>query len=252
MSALIAGRKGIFVALALLFSVGIMSAASYSYVGDGGLLTVATFDPGTGDVVQGVTTFVISVPDIAIVEPGDSVLLTLMGLEYPYAGDLHVTLSDATNTITGDVFNHIGAFSPGDPGYATQFGNSSSICSGNYSFDSSFGGDIWAAAGPPLGSSDSIPCGNYAPSTAFSGANDNLSFQFAGLPINGNWTLTIYDDYPPTSFFAPQLVSWSLTVQASAIGAVPEPSTFFPICLAAAGLLGIHRRVNYSRKVQRL
>ena len=118
-------------------------------------------------------------------------------LQYPYAGDLEVTLSLTGSNVSGDVFNQIGALTPGDPGYATQFGNSSLLCSGNYNFDSGYSGGLWAAAAPPMGSGDSIPCGNYFPTTGFSPNNDNLSYLFAGLPINGVWTLTIYDDYPP-------------------------------------------------------
>jgi len=233
---LLAGRaKWCIPFLSFLLSVAPARAASYTYSGPGGDLNVATFD-GMGNPVQGVTAFSIPVADLALVNPGDSVMLSLIGLQYPYAGDLEVTLS--LNGLSGDVFNQIGAVNPGDPGYSSQFGNSTVGCSGNYNFDSSFSGDLWAAAAPPLGYGDSIPCGDYAPTTAFSNTNDNLSYLFSGMPIGGNWTLTIYDNYPPfgggAQTFVPGLTAWSLTVQATP---VPEPATTFPLALSSSLLL---------------
>ena len=220
---------------------GILWAGTYTYIGAGGNLNVATFDINNAPV-QGVTTFTINVSDLAVVDPGDSVTVSLVGLQYPYAGDLQASLSLTNNvtTASGDLFANIGAASPGDPGYPAQFGDSISICSGNYNFDSSYSGDLWAAAGG-LGSSDSIPCGNYFPTTALSSANDNLSFRFAGLQINGTWTLTIYDDYPPFNggigSFTPGILSWGLTVQAAASSGAPEPSGAIPIAFCIALLV---------------
>ena len=221
---------------ALLFSMGTMPANTYSYFGAGGDLNVATFDD-MNNVVQGVTTFNIQVSDLAMADPGDSLMVSLVGLQYPSAGDLHITLQGPTN-VNGDVLNHIGAFTPGDPGYQTQFGDSLLPCSGNYNFDSSYTDDLWATAAP-LGINDSIPCGNYFPTTAFSPSNNNLSFLYAGLPVLGTWTLTIYDDYPPfnggSGPFVPGLTSWGLTLQATPVSASPEPST--AVLIAFSGLL---------------
>ena len=242
---LLAGvHKLCFTLLALPLAMGTLLASTYSYFGVGGDLNVATFD-SMNNVVVGVTTFSIPVSDLVFVDPGDSVQLSLIGLQYPYAGDLHITLQSPTNA-TGDVFNHIGAFMPGDPGYATQFGNSILPCSGNYNFDSSYNDDFWAAAAR-LGSTDSIPCGNYLPTTAFSPNGDNLSFLFAGLPANGIWTLTIYDDYPPfngdSGPFIPGLSSWELTIQAAPASTSPEPSTVVLSALSAL-LLWVVRRLR--------
>ena len=228
--------------LLLPLSVVMLQAGKYSYFGAGGDLNVATFD-SMNNVLEGITTFSIQVSDLAVENSGDSLMISLLGLQYPYAGDLRVTLTSPTN-VTGDVFNHIGALVPGDPGYATQFGNSISPCSGNYNFDSSYTGDLWATA-DSLSSSASIPCGNYFPTTAFSPNNDNLSFLYAGQPIAGTWTLTIYDDYPPfngeSGSFVPGLTSWELDVQATPVSASPEPSTAILMACATV-LLGVVRR----------
>ena len=225
MTFLAAGYRICFLLLALPLFLPAVRATTFTYTGTGGDLNLATFDR-TNAVVPGVTTFTISVPDLAFVDPGDSVTLSLAGLQYPFAGDLRVTLQKSN--VTGDVFNHIGAFNPGDPGYATQLGNSISLCSGNYNFDSTYSGNLWTTAAG-LGSADSIPCGNYFPTTAFSANNDNLSSGFAGLQINGAWTLAIYDDFPPfnggIAAFVPGLSSWDLTIQAASTSTTPEPAT---------------------------
>jgi hypothetical protein len=228
------------------FAAGTAGAVEITYSGTGADLNVATFD-GSGDVIQGVTTLTIQGTDPYLVAPGDSVQVSLTGLQYPYAGDLQVNLSleDSLGNVlaSGDLFNQIGAFIPGDPGYDTQFGNSSSIPSGNYSFDSSFTGDLWNTAAA-LGSADSIPNGNYWPTTALSNTNDNLSTSFAGLPLKDQWVLIIYDDYPPFNGgieqFVPSLTSWSVTVQAGTV--VPEPSTAMLAVLCGVLLCVIHGR----------
>ena len=227
------------------FAVGTAGAVGITYNGAGADLNVATFD-SSGDVIQGVTILTVQGTDPYLVAPGDSVQVSLTGLQYPYAGDLQVNLSleDSLGNVlmSGDAFNQIGAFNPGDPGYDTQFGNSSSIPSGNYVFDSSFTSDLWNTAAA-LGSSDSIPNGNYWPTTALSDTNDNLSAFFAGLPVNDKWVLTIYDDYPPFNGgieeFVPSLTAWSVTVQAETVAA--EPSTAMPVVLCG-GLLWVIRR----------
>src|SRR5665213_2074170 len=152
--------KRLFVSVVLtLFAFAVAGAVGFTYTGAGADLNVATFDR-SGNVVQGVTTLSVAGTDAYLVALGDSVRVAITGLQYPYAGDLQATLSleDSHGSVLmgGDIFNQIGAFSPGDPGYGTQFGDSSSIASGNYVFDSRFSGDPWATAAA-LGSADSIP-----------------------------------------------------------------------------------------------
>jgi hypothetical protein len=252
---------------ALCFSTA-ASANLITYSGAGSDLNVATLD-GMGNVVVGITTLMIPVTEPTyVVDPGDSVILSLTGLQYPFAGDLRVTLSvtDAASNVLvlGDVFNRIGLTNPADPsdfGYGTQFGDSFTIDSGNYVFCPPTGcpnntgyngspttGDLWTTAAP-LGSNDSIPSGNYAPTTSLSDAYDGLDMMFGGVtvPTNGFWVLTIFDYFPPFSgggaAFTPGIQSWGLTVQATDAAALPEPSTALSIPLAL-GFLWLLRRVS--------
>ena len=240
-----AGRNRLyFCLLAILSSIGTGRANTLNYSNAAGDLNVATFD-SSNNVVQGVTTFTIQVPDLALEDAGDSLMVSLVGLLYPYAGDLHVTLTNPLN-VTGDVFDHIGALVPGDPGYPALFGDSIVPCSGNYNFDSGYSGDLWGTAAQ-TGSGESIQCGNYVPTAALSAANDNLSFLFAGMPINGIWTLTIYDDYPPFNgdigTFTPGLSSWGLTLQ-TASATTPEPSSVVSVALSALLLSVVRRKLR--------
>jgi hypothetical protein len=190
------------------------------------------------------------VTDSYIVDPGDAVTVSLVGLEYPYASDLEVSLSleDSMGNVieSGDLFNQIGGPGADD----AQFGDSGTIDSGNYSFDSSFSGDLWATAAP-LGSSDSIPSGDYFPTTFGSSSNDDLSYMFGGLAVTGNWVLTITDYCPPFSDcvsmqniyeFTPGITSWAFSVQTPVVA--PEPATLAPAALALGVLLLGIRRVG--------
>ena len=217
----------------MLFGVtGVLSANVIDYFGAGTDLNVATFDD-MNNVVVGVTTLTIAVPDVDIVDPGDSVTVSLMGLQYPWVGDLQATLSFAGTS--GDVFNQIGLDSTNPVGSYTQFGDSGTIDAGNYVFGSvcppSGPSDIWATA-DGLSYADSIPSGCYWPTTALFPDNDNLSSQFDGLPTTGLWVLTITDYYPPDPYsgFTPGITEWELTIDTT-----PEPSTAIPVALA--GLL---------------
>jgi hypothetical protein len=228
-----------------------LSANPITYTAAGSDLNLATTD-GT-NIMVGVTQLFIPVTDLYVVSSGDSVAVTLNGLQYPYAGDLRVTLTlvDSMDNIlaTGDVFDRIGKTSndPNDFGYSAQFGNSGTIDSGNYVFDSGFTGlanDLWATAASQ-GSSDSIPSGNYWATGMYSSSNDNLSSQFANLAVKGTWVLTIYDYYPPFSGpapFTPGITSWGLTIQTTAVGTAPEPSAAIPVALSLSLLCWITRR----------
>jgi len=240
--------------LPLLFTC-LAAAGTVNYTGPGGNLNVATFD-SSNNPVEGTTTYIIPVTDLYVIDVGDAVTVSLTGLLYPYAGDLQATLSleDTLGNVilSGDIFNQIGAYNPGDPGYATQFGRpDSSVDSGNYTFNSSFqtscptgpgACDLWNTASM-LGSTDSIPDGDYFTTTALSPANDNLSSMFAGLPVTGKWVLTINDYYPPdpSTPYVPGLTSWGVSINV-VNPVVPEPSTMIPIALCAGFLaLGIRR-----------
>jgi hypothetical protein len=190
------------------------------------------------------------VSDTYVISVGDAVTVDLTGLQYPYVGDLRATLTlqNSLNQVlaTGDIFNQIGAYNPGDPGDQGQFGNSGSIDSGNYSFNSSYTADIWNAA-CCQGSSDSLPSGSYYTTTALSDNNDELSSMFAGQAVTGTWVLTIYDYYPPFNGiypfpYNPSIGSWSLDITTT-----PEPSMIILTALAGVLLWGIRRRAVNSR-----
>jgi hypothetical protein len=252
----IARRSGFSSVLLLLFA-GTAAANTVNYTGSGGPLTDAYFDPSCpinaygGNVCVGFTTYTIPVTDDSIIDSGDAVTVGLTGLQYPYASDLEASLSleDSLGNVlvSGDLFNQIGGPGADD----TQFGDSGTIDSGNYMFNSSFTGDLWATAAP-LGSSDSIPSGDYFTTTYGSPSNDDLSSMFSGLPVTGIWALTITDYCPPFSDcvsqqdlyqFIPGITSWGLSVAVLSPVVVPEPSTLIPDALAAGLLLlGIRRR----------
>ncbi|HEY3837313.1 MAG TPA: hypothetical protein VGL72_12110 [Bryobacteraceae bacterium] len=214
-------------------------ANNYTYVGVGGDFNAATFDI-FGDPVPNTTTFVIPVSDMALIDPGDAVAVTLSGFQYPYASDLQVSLSLYNNLAnpplaTADLFNQIGIVNPGDVGYDTQFG-------GTYSFDSTYAGDLWNTASN-LASSDIIPDGAYWTTTFGSSSPDNLSYAFAGLPLAGFWVLTVVDNYPPFNggpeAYTPGMTEWTLQVQATST-ATPEPPTFAGVLLAL-GVIALAR-----------
>jgi hypothetical protein len=239
-------RRSLFSSLLFLLFVNAAAAGNVNYAGTGGDLNVATFDSNSPTGVDvGITTYTISVSDTYVVGPGDAITVILAGLEYPYASDLEASLT--YDGVTEDLFNQIGG--PGaDP---AQFGNSgSSIDSGNYIFNSSFPGDLWATAAP-LGSTDSIPDGDYF-TTDINDHNDQLSSAFDGLSVNGTWTLTITDYCPPFSdcvsvqnpfLYNPGITSWGLSIET----ALPEPSTAIPTALSAGLLWWRMRRGGSDR-----
>jgi hypothetical protein len=257
MRAFATGRRSVSCSLLFLLFAGDAAANMVTYTGDGGPFNVAYFASGCptnaygGNVCVGMTTYTISVSDTYLINAGNAVTVNLTGLQYPYASDLEVSLSledGAGNVIVPpiDLFNQIGG-AGADP---AQFGNSSSIDSGDYAFNSAFAGDLWATA-DGLGSSDSIPSGEYF-TTDVNGNNDQLSSAFSGLPVTGIWALTVTDYCPPfsdcvsqqnTYQFPPGITSWSLTV------GTPEPSTLIPTALSAGLLLlGIRGGVVRGRR----
>jgi hypothetical protein len=235
----------LFLTCVMVLALGQTAAANtFTYVGVGGDFNVATFDI-FGNPVPATTTYVIPVSDMATIDPGDSVAVTLTGFQYPYASDLQVSLGLYTNLsdpplASGDLFNQIGIVNPGDVGYDTQFG-------GTYQFDSTYTGDLWNTASM-LGSSDIIPDGIYWTTTFGSSSPDNLSYLFGGLSIDGYWVLTVVDNYPPfnggPAAYNPGMTQWTLSIQATST-ATPEPSMLVVI-LIALGVMAVRRRTGIA------
>lgn len=238
--------------LVLLLLLGVFCAngdtLNYAYAGG----VTAINQSADGGNTPGVTDLTIGPITDSYVIPANinSVSVTLTGLNYPYAGDLVFTLSllDSSDNVlaSADLVNRLGKMSsdPNDYGFDTQYGNSYSIDSGNYMFNSGYAGDLWTTAAP-LGSSDSIPSGAYRPTTAYSGAVDNLSSAFGGLAVQGaTWQLQIYDyGEPGDDQYVPSLENWSVTVDTS----VPEPRYSVPFYVAFAVFTGVWLRRNSRR-----
>jgi hypothetical protein len=249
MSAIATGRRSAFLLLLCPLFAGIAVATTVDYSGAGGPLNDSYFD-NSGNIQIGVTTYTIPVTDSYIIDVGDVVTVCLTGLEYPYASDLEVSLAlddSLGNPIVApiDLFNQIGCSDNGCP----QFGDSSTIASGNYMFNSVFTGDLWNTA-ESEGYGDSIPSGDYFP-TDINDNPDDLSSAFDGLPVTGNWVLTVTDYCPPfsdcvsqqgTYQFIPTLGSWGL--QIGVVSPVPEPSTIIPLALSGLMLWRIGRRMS--------
>jgi hypothetical protein len=210
-----------------------------------------TYTGGTTDINQGADDTGLNpgytylnmgpISDNYTIPVGNVVTVALIGLEYPYASDLVVTLSllnGADSVIaSADLFNQIGVTGGNPAGDDTQFYD-------NYIFNSAYVNDLWTVAAP-LGSSDIIPGDYYQPTTYGSDAVDNLSSAFSGLAINGDtWQLTITDYYlefpDHEDAYAPSLESFSVSVDTD----VPEPSLAIPFCLALAALLCVSFRLR--------
>jgi len=224
---------------------GALHANTILYPGIGGDIAGVN-----GDGSPGVTVFSIAIADgYSLPSTGDNLTVELSGLQHPFAGDLVFTLALVVNGNTvasADLFNRIGKTSndPNDLGYLVQFGNSTTIASGDYVFNSSFTGataDMWSVASG-LGGLDSIPSGNYWPTTSFSPAADTLSSSFNGLAIAGTWELRILDYGPLSDAFVPGLASWQLDFNV----ATPEPALWIPAGVCLAGLCWRQRRRRKS------
>ena len=257
MRAFVRLQQGVLTSLLLSLFACTATAGTVSYFGNGGDLNPAYFDSTCpqnvygGYVCVGVTTYTIPVTDNYIINPGDSVTVDLYGLQYPFASDLEVnlTLEDSLGHILVppiDVFNQIGCGAS-----CPQFGNPvGSGNAGNYSFDTSFAGDLWAAANN-AGYGGSIPDGQYFTSDISGSPPDQLSYAFGGRSVNGIWVLTVTDYCPPFSdcqsqqnppLYNPGITAWGLDITPA-----PEPSTIIPTALAGLLLWGMRRRAANSR-----
>ncbi|MFO0974206.1 MAG: RHS repeat-associated core domain-containing protein [Phycisphaerae bacterium] len=175
-----------------------------------------TFGPAAGGSIPDNTpaglssTITVSLPNDPLVSCFNSVTLTT--LIHGHVGDLRVRISH--NGANADLFCRIGANAPADPG-------DSSNVAGDYTFADS--GPDFRSAAAAAGDLDVIAGGAYARSTANAGVtgfvdNDPLSV-FAGLPVNGDWTLTISDHVAGE---AGSLGSWSFDAIAS------QPTSYGP------------------------
>ena len=127
-----------------------------------------------------------------IVQPINRVRLRLT-MSHTYVGDLEATLTSPSGISHLMIFGGIGR-TRSTSGYSSNLG-------GTYTFEDS-GGDVWAAAGPPLGDIGTIASGHYSTSTGGTvlssrgGCSTSMSGAFNGLSgahVNGTWTLKIAD-----------------------------------------------------------
>lgn len=184
-----------------------------------GSAQATTFGPGAGGAIPdgvapsgtainlstvGVFTSTITVATSGLITSFNSVTLT--GLSHPQAGDLVITLSHGGRTV--DLLDHVAASIP------TNFGSTADL-SGDYTFM------IGGAA--IVGNAGTITPGTYAPvanaAGGWSSATDLLS-DFAGLDVQGAWTLTIRDllrDDTGT------LTSWAFDATLPTIAPPPPP-----------------------------
>ncbi len=153
------------------------------------------------------------------------VVVTIDGLTHTWMGDLNVTLTSPSATITS-IMSRVGGLNPGDVGDSTNM-------NGTYAFSDSGPGDLWQVASS-LGGIDNVPSGGYWATGPGSGAMISLNALFAGELTAGAWILNISDNAAAdTGSFS----GWSLSIQSSP---VPEPSSLLT-ALLGCGLL-VRRR----------
>lgn len=191
---------------------------------------------------------VINMPGVKVA-PGDSVLVTLLGFQYVWAGDITATLTftPKSGPVSVDLFNRLGvtnASDPSDVGDGVVFGGSQTT-GGNYAFDPNATNDLGGIAGGAapynLGSGDSIPddIGAYQPGTALDGTpSPSLNTAFTGMDISGTWSLTVTNFDPdgsglpaPLGWTGNNFTGWQLS---ATVASVPEPS--YKVLWALAGL----------------
>ncbi|HET8942080.1 MAG TPA: hypothetical protein VFN13_08850 [Rudaea sp.] len=112
----------------------------------------------------------------------------------------HLFVSDLEATLTSpNGISHLMIF--GRTGRIANFFGYGSDLGGTYTFEDT-GGNLWAAAGPPLSASGTIAPGHYSTSTGgtllsnHGGCATSMAATFndlSGLQVNGTWTLKIAD-----------------------------------------------------------
>lgn len=217
----------------LLLLASTLAASSITYLGGGGALPDATLDQAN-NVVDGVFQSDLAVAGHPNLPPsGVNLILTLIGFNHPYSGDLVVELIHIPTNTTFTVFSRIckatapAAYPDPAPGCTADF----SPGLANYSFSDDATLNLWTIA-TPLGDVDNIPQFPYRSSAPLTGALTSFSL-FNGINPNGTWRLRITDQFPDTVPDPSQsLLAWSLDL-AVPVAPIPEPAT---LALASAGL----------------
>jgi hypothetical protein len=234
-----------WIAALLAIGSGNLEASSViSFSGPGG-----AFPDATDASTPGVFTSDIMVADPRLIcsasfQPADcvgpnanNVVVTISGLQHPWVGDVIATLTNVTNSTSGDLFNRVGRTTsdPNDVGDGGMFGDNLS----SYSFSSrssSFSGDLWTVASG-LGVADSVPSGNYWTSTAGSGNSTSFLMAYNGLPAAGDWRLTLSDNFSDGDGGG-SFISWTMSFN---VTDVPEPSLGVPVGVVVLGLVLVGR-----------
>jgi hypothetical protein len=230
----------------LLAFAGTVSASTILTVsGTGGAIPDAT---GSGmATTPGTTSFSIVVSDPnTILGSGQNVTVDLMNLVHPWAGNLEITLQHVGYGLPVSVVTRVGSTNNGANGRAGD----GSDYNGNYSFNSDFTGNLWAAAAS-ANDSQTIPGGDYFATSARYGTETPFSDIWNGQPVAGTWILSITDHHPGD---AGSLGSWDLRFLTG--GSVPpgpdpvetpEPATTAMLATGMIGLLLFGRKA-VSRK----
>lgn len=216
--------------LAAALSTSFAGAAVISASGSGGAIPQAITSHTNPGVINS---------DIIIASGGivtGNLTVTINGLTHTWVGDVSATLTHVESGLSQDLFWRVGGLT------STSFGDSSNY-GGDYSFNNSFAGDLWAAAA----SGDTnlvIPGGSYFPTSALSGSAVDLSEFFNGTTAAGTWRLTIQDwALGDLGSFT----GWDLSFNAAS--EIPEPSFALPIL--AIGLIGVAGRSWRNRRANR-
>jgi len=199
-------------------AIAIASAASATtYTGAGGTIP---------DNAPAGFSSIINVTDEFIVK---DITISLVGLNHTWVGDLVVSITkmDGGSNPSQFLFNRVGKTVA-----TTGFGDSSNL-GGTYSFNDSFTGNLWTAAGGG-GTDFTIPGGNYFASGALSANQVLLKPTFQGLNGAGMWKITIVDGAAGDTG---SLGSWTVTFEKTPI---PAPGAL--ALLGLAGLAGGRRR----------
>lgn len=163
----------------------------------------------------------------------DDITVNLENLAHTWTGDLIATITHEESGTSVDLIHRVGLIDPVPP---TCCGDSSNL-SGNYSFNDSFTGDIWAVAAGVF-NGDVVPGGNYFAST-INGTQSFLS-AFTGLSsAAGTWTLFINDG---AGGDIGDLGSWSVDIEGDPVS-TPEPASLFALFgIGALGAASLKRK----------